>query len=177
MDKLYDGVSYKLITPEIKRLVDVKVTLFEQKLTTDAPLADIVGVLTGYELAVTDKYCGGYCDYLNQTIAYNTELARGHADIKKSLFHEMGHAIQAELGIFDKLPWLLSANLKMEQQCESIAFYLYNKTHKSEPLAATQFNSYFKADDVDFLRKWYTHWLEDDLLTNGFHLHSSLSRY
>jgi Zn-dependent peptidase ImmA (M78 family) len=173
MQKLYDGVSFKLITPELKLLMDAKVLLFERKLSLDAPLTEIVGVMTGYELIETTGYHSGYCDYEGQKIALHKTNNRG---LINTIFHEMGHALQAEVGIFDKMSKLLSAELHMEQQCESIAFYLQHKCLKRNAIEAKEFDSYFNDWDIEYLREYYKGWVDDDLPTKPF-LHSARSRY
>lgn len=142
----YSGVDDSLISNEIKRLLNSKIELFHDKLKIDAPFIDIVGYLTDYKLITTTWNCGGYCSNSEKIIAYKSGGLR-------TIYHEVSHAFQAELGLFDKLTNILSEDIFIEQQCETMAYYLYNSIHK--PLPAKYFNAYFDIDSVKFLADWY----------------------
>lgn len=152
---IYTGVNKKLFTKELEKIVNEKARIFKKKLSHAASIHDIVGELTGYEVISTEKDCGGYCDIYNKEIAINEPFA---------MFHEISHYIQAELCILEPSEKVMSKNILMEQQAETIAYYLYNATHPGKPLGADKFNAYTTREDFDFLRKWYDGYYEDDLL-------------
>ena len=84
----------------------------------------------------------------------------------KNIFHEIGHTFQAEMEIFEKNEELLSKQVFVEKQCETMAYYLYNSIYKETPLNKKNFNTYFSIDDVRWLSDYYGDEVQDDILTN-----------
>ena len=159
--QLYAGVSSQLITRPLRDLVAEKARIFRARRMNDAPLAEVAGYLTGFELIETEKDCAGFCDVWGRRIALNPE--KDPAGLFKTLTHEMGHALQAELGVFEKGEGLLSEDVRDEHQAETISYYLYNALRPAEPLGPERFRSYFSAEDIDWLAAWYEGWRENDI--------------
>lgn len=125
-----------------------KAELFIKSKLTTANHKEQIGALTGYNTITTDKDCGGYCDLWNNEIAINENSNNIH-----TILHECSHAFQADLGIWEKLTPLISEYFKAEQQCESMAAYLYERIYNKSSIGI--FNSYMDNDSLLFLQDWY----------------------
>lgn len=119
----------------------------------------MVGDLTGYNLIATQKKCGGYHDGQNKIIALRYPDYQPY----KVLFHEIGHSIQAELELFEKRQNLISEELHIEWQAESISWQLYNRCFPDKQQAASKFNAYMTKDHWLFLINWYGKWKQNDM--------------
>ena len=112
--------SLILIPNKMATYLDDKVKSYKKLNLNSANYQERIGVLTGFETIKTDVDCGGYCDIWNKKIAL--------ADFSDKVFlHEISHAFQMDLGYFDNKETLISQSIKSEQQCESMARYLYEK--------------------------------------------------
>ncbi len=156
----YTGINDKLITTELKKLINNKAIIFQNKLKYDAPFEEIVGYLSGCELYDIEEECMGAYSYAANSIYYNYDYHNDNdIDNKTALsiiFHELGHAIQAEVGIYEKVGLLLTDRFKLEQQCETIAYYLANACHKEGCYEKKLFNdSYFTRKNLEVLSTWY----------------------
>jgi hypothetical protein len=162
----------ELITPKLHKLIDEKIKLFEKKGLKNAGMAEIVGVLMDYNLTTPKWQCGGYCDAINKEIAIiqekkeiiitrkNIKLTRAQYE-KSIVFHELGHAFQYELEMFEKERRILSERVHVEWQAESIAYKLYNRLYGHAPHQL--FGTYFSRDDLIWLNEWYGNRIENDL--------------
>ncbi len=148
--KFYDGVDDRLLNFTIKKYMNNKIQLFHDKKLKDAPYEDIIGYLCGYETVETDLDCGGWCDWNTKKIAY---VCGGI----ETILHEVSHAFQADLDIrtLSNNENVLSDSLLMEQQCETMAYYLYNSIYKDDAKPKERFDAYFSIDDVNYLIEWY----------------------
>jgi hypothetical protein len=156
--KFYLGINDKIINSKIKKFINEKIKVFyNKKLHYNAPYIDIIGYLCDYNLIITDKNCGGYCDINNKIIGYkNGGLG--------TIFHEISHTFQKELGFFEKKQNIISEDIFIEQQCETMAYYLYNGIFKYKQITCKNFNSYFEIEDIKFLIDWYGDEKENDMI-------------
>jgi len=153
--KIYSSVTPELINNDIIKAIKDKVNIFKKKLKHDAPYEDIIGHLCDYEMIETDEDVSGYCDLEGKKIAYK----EGGLPI---IFHEIGHTIQYDLGYFEHEP-IMSSRITVEQQCETIAYYMYNAIYKHKTLGPDAFTSYFTKHDLLWFRDWNENWCEDDM--------------
>lgn len=155
-----NGINDKLITKEIKMLINEKCNIFHKKIKyNDAPYEDIIGHLSSCKFInnVNNKDCGGYYSVDNHMIYYESGGLR-------TLYHELGHSIQAELGIFDKSEKILSKSVLLEQQCETINYYLMNGIYLNSSTDSGLFNHYFNEHDINFLSDWFENGvIKDDI--------------
>ncbi|WP_128545082.1 hypothetical protein [Larkinella soli] len=153
---LLDAPSFRLIDKGVLKAANAKIKTFRKRLKADAPFAEIVGVLSGYDFESTERNVSGYCDTYNRVIAYREGGL-------PTLYHELAHAIQAEEGKFVAANVELSWWARMEQEAESMAFYLYNLIHRDAPLGVDHFGAYFNTEHLDFLREYMDGYVQDDL--------------
>ncbi|MBS3145182.1 hypothetical protein J4414_00050 [Candidatus Woesearchaeota archaeon] len=109
---------------------------------------DIVGYLSGYNLVNTQVNCSGFCDPARREIA----IGRNNFGLR-TIYHEIAHSIQHDLGLYQLNSFF--SILFMEQQAETMAYYLYNAVHENNPLSHRFFDSYFKKDDIEFLGSYH----------------------
>lgn len=155
--KLFDKPSIQLITSDVKKLLDEKINLFKDKNLYSSSYDEMVGVMIDHKLIETDLNCSGYYDDQSKEIAY---VDGG----LPTLFHEISHGIQYECGIFEKDLRLASSYINMEQQCESMNKYMYEKLFPHIKLNSSNFTAYFKKNDIDWLlNEWCVGLLENDI--------------
>ena len=170
-------VTGKLITPQLDRIITDRSRLFKMLKMKDAPFAEVIGYMSGFELVKNDLDCGGYCDREERVIAIN-EVKEWHPLqirktstglpinrsmwLKSTLMHEIAHALQAEVEIFEKQARLLSWKVNMEWQAESIAYKLCNACFG--PIHHKYFGAYFNTKDILFLKQWHGNYIENDLM-------------
>lgn len=167
-------VTGELITKQLNTLVEDKIKLFKDRNLKTAPFAEQVGVMTGFKYITTEENCGGYCNHRSRVIALN-KSNWGRGEVRKNavglpynqalweqkvIFHEIGHAIQAEAEVFVKEKRLISWKLGMEWQCEGIAYKLFTECFGK--VDHRYFSSYFTNEDVDFLKDWHGSLVQDD---------------
>lgn len=157
--KIYTSVSLELITPKVGRVIDSYVKQWHDKKLSQADLPSMLGELTGYNLITTQKNCGGYHDSENKVVALRHMFYQPYT----VLFHEIGHCIQAELEILEKRENLISEELSIEWQAESISWQLYNKCFMDKKQDASKFSSYMTKDHWLFLINWYGSSKENDM--------------
>lgn len=76
---------------------------------------------------------------------------------KRILTHELGHILQIKLGLSkDGDDIYLSEELKLEQQAEAISYYLCRILWPSHKFIKSNFNSYFKEEDIIWLDSFYS---------------------
>lgn len=75
----------------------------------------------------------------------------------------MGHAIQAEIGWFEKSPKLMSERIYEEQQAETIAWYLHKILYPNSLRHPDMFKAYFSKESQLWLYEWYGGYHENDL--------------
>lgn len=147
--------SLVLIPNKVISYLDDKVNQYKKLKLNSTNYIEKIGVLTGFETVETNIECGGYCDIRNKEIAL-VEFS------DRVFFHEISHAFQMDLGFFDNKEILISHSLKLEQQCESMAKYLYEKIYN---LSGDKiFNSYFCKGHIIWLSNWYGDFRENDIL-------------
>lgn len=156
--QIYHEVSPLLLTPKVNQFIDSYVSKFHKNNLASADLPALVGELCGYELISTKLNCGGYCDGNNGLIALNA-LNTPYA----TLFHEMGHAMQFELEMFEKSSGLISDELKIEWQAETISYELHRRCLGDTYTDKRKFNAYFTKRDWLFLIDWYGTWRHNDV--------------
>lgn len=168
-------VSGKLITEPIDSLIKDTICKAKKHKIKDASFIEIAGVLTGCNLFnIDDNSAGGWFNIQNNEIVicnegiervsnriHPTELMPYDKYQIKILCHEMGHALQAKAEVFEKRKWLLSWDLNMEWQVETIAYKLYNSIFGK--LHHTWFNSYFTKEDMLWLQEIKSNWIENDI--------------
>lgn len=157
--KIYTSVSLELITPKVESFIDGYVKKWHKKNLAQADLPSMLGELTGYNLVSTDSYCGGFCDYTKKEIALNEKYSLPYS----TTFHEIGHAIQAELERFEVRQYVISEDLYDEWQAESIAWQLYNRCFPDKQQDASKFTAYMDKDGWRFLIDWYGQWRQNDM--------------
>jgi len=138
--------SLQLLTPRIITYLDDKANLWIKNNLNSANVHERIGIMSGYNTISTNLKCGGYCDMWNKEIAIKE-------DYIQVVLHELSHSFQADLGITETLRNLLSDHLKEEQQCETMAKYLYQKIHHKT--GDRIFTAYMDNHSLDFLRDWY----------------------
>jgi Zn-dependent peptidase ImmA (M78 family) len=160
--KIYSSISDELLNSTTIKYIKEKCFLYKKKVAKNEFIdaSEFVGILSEYKLIYKEGNFGGYCDYTQSEIAINFSNNR---DIMSTLCHEIAHAFQAELEIFDKLPNLLSANISMEQQCETMAYYIYNILFPFKPLSNNHFNAYYCKNDFIYLYEYYGGFLQNDM--------------
>lgn len=153
---LYNSISDRTLVPELFALINHKAELFKNKLGLGAPFGEIVECLADYRyIVIPTGHVGGYCDYSNKTIAY----AAGGLP---TIMHEVGHALQNELLMFEYDMPLLSYHVAIEQQCETIGFYLYCATQQLHS-PTKSFSTYFNKADCKWLAEYYNGYYHNDL--------------
>lgn len=149
-----------LICKSVNRLVEHKINEFKRHNLFTATPIEKIGILTGYDTIITDEDCGGYCDSKNMVIALKEQTSY------KTIFHEIAHAIQNEVGVFIKMDnALLSHHLKYEWEAESVAFKFCNSLLRSKQ-NHRDFKAYFSIQDIQFLKNWYKNYpgyADDDI--------------
>jgi len=156
--KIHHEVSPLLLTPKINQFINSYVAKFHKNKLLSADLPSLVGELCGYELINTKLNCGGYCDGNNGLIA----LGKSKHPYK-TIFHEMGHAMQFELEMFEKSSGLISDELKKEWQAETIAYEMYRRCFGDAHTDKRKFDAYFTKRDWLFLIDWYGSWRQNDM--------------
>jgi hypothetical protein len=140
----------------VRRLTNETIKTFRKSNLLKANPADQVGLMIGYDVIKTDLNCGGFCDYTNKRIAFSDT-----PDLK-TMFHEVGHALQAKEGLFEQSnSWLMSHRLNVEWQAETIAYWMYSEL-VDKNIQVTDFSAYFRMRDVIFLKEWYGSYVEFD---------------
>lgn len=158
--KIFSSITDTLINEKIKKRIDEMLRLYYKKFQYSNYLVeDLVGELTGFDLIFTDENCGGYFSPHTKEIALKSGKSDHHM---RTLSHEISHFIQHDLGIIET-DKILSHTIRMEQQCETIAYYLYNGIMRDNPLKKSKFNHYFCSEDFKFLSDWYDGYYENDL--------------
>lgn len=147
-NKIIYSPSLLVIPPRLITYLDNKAELFIKKKLSSANHKEQIGLLTGYNTISTNANCGGYCDLWKKEIAINDNSNCIH-----TILHECSHAFQADFGIWEKLNPLISDYFKAEQQCESMAAYIYEKIYKKPSIGL--FNAYMDNDSLLFLQNWY----------------------
>lgn len=158
---IYSHVNDRYITRGILNGIQNKVNIGHQnKLCTDTPIADIIGILSGYECISDANGAGGYCDFNNKTIAISSKQRW----LLSTVCHEICHSIQAEHGMFNDFGALLSDQVKIEHQCETMAYYLYNGLFPEAPIPWYKFTAYFDKNSIIWLADWYKGYVENDFI-------------
>lgn len=152
--KLYAAPSMKLVTISLLQLANEAIDRFIKLNLYDADISDIIGELSGYEFITTEKECGGFCN------GWEKQIAIVNYDMP-TLLHELSHTFQFKDDVYSNEPVILSWYAHTEQQCESIAKYMFTTLY---PNAHHNFDSYFKKDDILFLKDWYGDYAQDDIL-------------
>jgi hypothetical protein len=143
---ILNAPSLILLDTNIQKYLDAKAQLWVKSGLSKANTAEQIGVMSGYDLIETTKNCGGYCAMGNKEIA----IVEFKIEV---VLHELCHAFQSDMNYWHKLEYTLSDLFKGEQQCESMAKYLYQKIyHKT---GDDLFTAYFDKKSLDFLRNWY----------------------
>jgi hypothetical protein len=120
--------------------------------------AYILNRLFNYSLRTTDENCGGYCAFDRRVIAVNPSfiLPENLLSLKHILAHEIGHAIQAELEVFETEERLLSNRYHIELQAESLGSVMFDIIFPNDKKDPKEFNIYFNKESLLFLRDWYS---------------------
>lgn len=156
--KINDNLLDKKI---LKRLEFIKLEVERLELANE-DLEKIALRLFGFEIIKLDKSfknCGGYCDLDDKKIALESN-PRKTLVRKKFFCHELGHVIQAEVGILKKnknFDNLLSYQVFIEQQCETIGSHLFDILFPADQKYRNRlkFKTYFTKEDHKFLLEWY----------------------
>ena len=169
---VFDTVSYELIDHKIqKKVVDV-INRFHSHNLYDTSFEEVIESLSEFKYVENDKDAGGYCNHIRKVVAITRiEYAYHIEGFKmtpkrhnwKTFTHELAHALQAELELFEKLQGLFSEELFIEWQAESMSYLLYNGFFPNDKLPYYVFNSYFNLGDVNFLNDWYHESLQNDI--------------
>jgi hypothetical protein len=150
---LYDKPTIQAIRPDVLRMCDEMIAKARRQLKPDAPYAEIVGVLSGYNLISTDKDCSGYCNTYDKEIAYSD----GGVLV---LYHELTHVVQSDLGYYENQKSLANG-IRLEHEAESAAEYMLSRLHPG--MKNIYLPSYYDIGGVEFYKDWFNGWLEDDL--------------
>ena len=162
---LYDKIDIKTLDFEFKnrnfkkdllKEVSNYIKIFQSKKLHDADLYEIIGNTIDYDLIETNDY-SGLCFFNEKIIALNTDKET----VIPTLIHESVHAIQANVGIFDFTDNILSDMVKVEQQCESISYLIYNKLFNIN--RPDLFNTYFSKEDIQWLGNYYEGYVQIDI--------------
>lgn len=155
---LYRHVNDRYLTDSLIKIIYDKIKIAKRAhICHSVPIDEIIGVLTDYNTINNASGAAGYCDWNNKVIAI--------AD--NSLItacHEIGHAIQYDIGLMDGYGSILSWHIKMERQCETIAYYLYNSIFGAKPASYGMFNAYTTKDSVLWLADWYKGAIDNDII-------------
>jgi len=155
---IHHEVSPLLLTPKINQFIDSYVAQFHKNKLSSADIPSLVGELCGYELIGTDLNCGGYCDGNSGIIALNDVITPYSV-----LFHEMGHAMQFELEMFEKSSGLISDELKIEWQAETISYELHRRCFGDTQTDKRKFDYCFTHEDWLFIIDWYGSERQNDI--------------
>lgn len=148
---IYHDTSPALLTPKVNKMIDSYVDVFHRKKLRSADLPSLVGELTGYVLISTDVNCGGWQDRFTKEIALNPRTW----DPIDCLLHEMSHAIQSEVEAFEKHQGMISEDLMIEWQANTMAKEMRMRMYPDMPINPRAFKSYFNLKDWQFLIDWY----------------------
>jgi len=157
--KLHSSIDTRLLNNAIFNEISNKVAIFKS-MQKCRNYADIVGYLSGFEFIYTSNDLGGYCDLRNDIIALNASSDKDtHIPI---LCHEIAHTIQRELGFYSINTDVITKALQLEQQAETIAFYLHKNLFGYAD--KSKFNSYMSKADWLWLANYYKGFIENDLI-------------
>lgn len=149
---LYNSTNIALLTPDIIKVLDEKITLYKSKNLYDAGVADTIGELCGIEGKKLKDTQGGaaglfYCE------SKRIEIKAGYAtdDI---MFHEVSHYFQSQY-----LDWKIYSNhisdhILYEQQAETMAKYMFEKLHPKSDTKGL-FTAYFNKESVQWLYDYH----------------------
>jgi Zn-dependent peptidase ImmA (M78 family) len=156
---LFDEPNKSLITPSVKNEIMRFLNIIKQNKVDLSNHADFIGYTIDFNLvSVSPEKCGGYFDSLNKEVAICENSNKPLATI----CHELGHAIQDRLGLFNYKE-TFSYQVKLEQQAETIAYNLYSALIDKD-VDHKKFDAYFKEQDIIWLSKYYNGFYEQDLL-------------
>lgn len=157
--RLHSSIDTRLLNNAIFKEISNKAAIFK-KMKNCRNYADIVGYLSGFEFIYTDNDLGGYCDLINDSIALNANGDKKlHIPI---LCHEIAHSIQRELGFYSINTDVITKAIHLEQQAETIAFYLHKNLFNYAD--RSKFNSYMNKSDWLWLTNYYNGFIENDLI-------------
>lgn len=160
---LFQSINDNLVNDKIKKRINESLKIYRSKFKhKDFPMEDLVGELTNFDLIYTDENCKGYFSLNENQIGLNPLYKDSQLKI---LSHEIGHHIQYDLEVPNFNSRLLSGQLLLEQQCQTIAYYLYNGMNLDGHLDVSYFMDYFYEDDVLDLANHYGDYVENDLPT------------
>lgn len=152
--------DYLLSNNRIELSISHYANIFHKRKLQSADLYSLVGDMTGYNLIITDRYCGGYFDNTNKIIALNEEV--DFSNSYNTIFHELGHFIQSKLDLINKEN-LISEELKIEWQADYIGYELMSKCFPNQNILRSDFNAYRSKKDLEFLIDWHKGYIENDL--------------
>jgi Zn-dependent peptidase ImmA (M78 family) len=157
-------ISGQLITPDLDKFIKEKIKMFRKKHLNDAPLEEVIGILSGYNTKIIDgNVCSGYCDSRNRIIGLDS--SQTILEQRTIVFHELGHTFQYELELIKHDDLLLSKRVEIEWQAESVAYRMFNELYGF--LHHSRFSSYFSKDSILWLDKYYkkcSGMIENDIL-------------
>lgn len=156
---IYHDTSPALLTPKVNKIIDSYVDVFHRKKLRSADHHSLVGELTGYKLVSTDVNCGGWHDRFTKEIGLNHKTWNPI----DCLLHEMSHAIQAEAELFEKRQGIISEDLMIEWQAETMAREMRMRMYPDVPIGQRAFKAYFNLKDWQFLIDWYGKWRQNDI--------------
>jgi hypothetical protein len=164
--KPYSSINYNLVKDErIFRYLKHLKHLMKYKKLLGADVYDMVGHLSGYEVIDTGFDCGGYCDMTDKVIGINftNTNERENSFLTTTISHELAHTIQVIINpdIYTKSR-TLSEELRIEQQAETMAFFIHRIIYPNLPLG--ELKSYFKLKDLIWLNNWNDGRIQNDLL-------------
>lgn len=171
--RIYQSINDGLLDEKIIKFIKEKCKQYHKKVKyRHIDHHEFVGLLCNYDLKIFDstenELTAGCIEYnshieLSSEVAYNSDM---DFDVWRVLSHEISHAFQAELEIEEKLPSLISARIMYEQQCETMAYYLYNNLFPHRNINKKLFNSYFDEEHHLILSEYYEGFCENDIFDN-----------
>jgi len=149
--KLYSELSEEIITKESLDFINKKLVRESKQLQNKSieEIADYFKI----KVISTDYNCGGYFDTKENTIAFkkhHSEHTKRHV-----FYHEFGHYIQCETGVYFNQELLLSNLYHNEQEAEAIANKVYDIFFPLCEKDEDFFDGYFDLDALKFLKNWY----------------------
>ena len=140
----YDGINDVLITRDIALVL--KDAIHTLKRYRNAPFNEIAYAVNKCEVdyeVYTEGYSGYYVPEQNKMVL--TEI------YPLTFIHELCHSLQSKVLDFDRMDFFNV--ILAEQQCETMAYYLYNSVYPY--MDNSEFSGYFDFDDIEFVSRQF----------------------
>lgn len=151
-------VTYPKLLLEFERIKNVvknnSIPIFSYDRSYLLKVAKLFKVKLIFKTDSKDNDNAGFCWLESGRI--ELYLKKDHYHNKKTLTHELAHILQERLNLYKKTDkTYLSIELKLEQQAETISYFLYKILYPKERITKKDFYCYFKEKDIIWLHNFY----------------------